>query len=140
MDYTLAGEYSDLITYEVGNAVINPVDGFVYYLRKAAPAGTPCTDTLYWQRVDDETEISVKLATQAIDIAFSNDTDVVNNLTTSTAGSALDAVQGKALNEKIKGYFPNSKTLVLASSTEESTKTFAITVTDDGTLTATEIV
>lgn len=34
---------------------------------------------------------------------------------------------------------PNEKTLVLASSTESSTKKFAITVDDDGLITATEI-
>ena len=51
------------------------------------------------------------------------------------SGSVLDGVVAE-----LEAVVPNSKTLVLASSTAESTKTFAITVDDDGKLTATEIV
>lgn len=38
-----------------------------------------------------------------------NTSDVVNNLTTTTAGKVLDARQGKALNDKFGSYLPTSK-------------------------------
>lgn len=66
--------------------------------------------------------------------------DVVNDLAQTEEGKVLDARQGKALKDTIDGYFPDDMTLVLASSTAESAKKFAITVDDDGELTATEIV
>ena len=71
---------------------------------------------------------------------------VANNLTTTASGKVLDARQGKALKDLIEGVggeldlvYPDSKTLVLLSSTASSTKRFAITVNDDAELTATEI-
>ena len=72
---------------------------------------------------------------------------VANNLTTTATGKVLDARQGKALKgliddltNVVDGVYPDGKTLVLKSSTASSTKEFAITVDDDGELTATEIV
>ena len=53
------------------------------------------------------------------------------------AGQGAD-ISGVAA--KVDGLNPNTKTIVLASSTDASTKQFAVTVNDSGTLTATEIV
>lgn len=77
---------------------------------------------------------------------------------TTSLGSATDQIGAEvtALDEQINGdgdtdlglagdvadlsaALPNEKTLVLASSTASSTKKFAITVIDDGTISATEI-
>ena len=57
----------------------------------------------------------------------------------------LKLVDGNAeiigtLQTSVGTLYPNAKTLVLASSTADSTKTFSITVDDDGELTATEII
>lgn len=59
------------------------------------------------------------------------------------ATNATVAGQGADINgvaAKVDGLNPNTKTIVLASSTDASTKQFAVTVNDSGTLTATEIV
>ena len=45
-----------------------------------------------------------------------------------------------SIDAELNATLPNSKTLVLDSSTASSTKKFAITVDDDGLITATEIV
>ena len=46
----------------------------------------------------------------------------------------------ESVSTKVDGLNPNTKTLVLASSTDASEKQFAITVNDSGVVTATEIV
>ena len=77
---------------------------------------------------------------------------------TTSLGSVTDQIDAEvtALDEQINGdgdtdlglagdvadlsaALPNEKTLVLASSTASSTKKFAITVLDNGTISATEI-
>ena len=78
--------------------------------------------------------------------------------TDSTVGAVIDQIEAAvtALEETVNGNgdtdlglvgdvaaleeaLPNDKTLVLASSTASSTKKFAITVIDNGTISATEI-
>ena len=48
-------------------------------------------------------------------------------------------IQGDTICEVLDNMFTTKK-IVLASSTPDSTKKFEITVTDDGTVTATEVV
>lgn len=67
----------------------------------------------------------------------------------STQGTTLQTLSGdvetisgnvSGLTTKVDTLAPNTKTIVLASSTDASEKNFAITVNDSGVLTATEIV
>lgn len=67
----------------------------------------------------------------------------------STQGTTLQTLSGdvetisgnvSGLTTKVDNLAPNTKTIVLASSTDASEKNFAITVNDSGVLTATEIV
>ena len=56
------------------------------------------------------------------------------------AASESQATTLDSIDADLTAVNPDSKTLVLDSSTAESTKKFAITVDDDGLITATEIV
>ena len=143
----IKGDYSGLTSYAVGD-VVRFTDGTIYVLRKAANAGTVPTDTLYWERMAQPLADAAELMMDAIQVAESGALTgkVANNLTTTASGKVLDARQGKALKELVDNVsteldlvYPDSKTLVLLSSTASSTKKFAITVDDDGELTATEI-
>lgn len=60
---------------------------------------------------------------------------LATNATVAGQGTDISGVAAK-----VDGLNPNTKTIVLASSTDASTKQFAVTVNDSGTLTATEIV
>jgi len=136
----LKGNYSDLVSYSVGDVVVW-TDGTVYILHRPCSAGVPPTDTLYWERLDQYLAKAVTLIMGGISIAEGGALSgkVANNLTTTASGKVLDARQGKALKGLIDAVNPDAKTLVLASSTASSTKKFAITVDDDGELTASEI-
>ena len=145
---TLKGDFSGLASYDVGD-VVRWTDDTIYVLKKPAAAGTPPTDTLYWERAAQSLQDAVDLTLDAIDIAKGGALagKVANNLTTTASGKVLDARQGKTLKtaidevaEDVGTLYPDAKTLVLASSTASSTKKFEITVDDDGELTATEIV
>lgn len=136
---TLKGDWSDLTSYSVGDVV--RFQDVCYVLLQAAAAGTPPTDTLRWNKIDQVLQDAVDLILDAIDIAQGGALagKVANNLTTSTAGKVLDARQGKAMKGLLDALNPDAKTLVLKSSTSKSTKNFAITVDDTGELSATEI-
>ena len=114
------GNYSSGTSYNVGDIAIY-TDGVPYILLKAAPAGTTCHDTLYWNRVQPPLADALVSMNSAI------------NAMLDTIGSDGEAIT--ALNEIIV----DDKTIVLASSTEDSDKKFAITVDDDGEISATEI-
>lgn len=137
---TLKGEYSDLVSYSVGD-VVRWTDSTSYVLLKPASSGTPPTDTFYWNRIDAYLQDAVDLILDAIDIAQGGALagKVANNLTTTASGKVLDARQGKALKGLIDAVNPNAKTLVLASSTASSKKKFEITVDDSGELSVDEI-
>ena len=137
---TLQGEYSDLVSYSVGD-VVRWTDSTSYVLLKPASSGTPPTDTFYWNRIDAYLQDAVDLILDAIDIAQGGALagKVANNLTTTASGKVLDARQGKALKGLIDAVNPNAKTLVLASSTASSKKKFEITVDDSGELSVDEI-
>ena len=131
---TLKGNYSGLTSYSVGDVVCFQD---VFYLKnKESGAGVVPTDTKAWERLGKMASLAAKFAMDAAGSALTG--KVANNLTTSTAGKALDARQGKALKELIDMVNPDSKTIRLASSTASSTKLFDITVDDDGELSATE--
>lgn len=111
----LKGTWSAETTYNVGD-VVKYTDGLVYHLQQPAKAGTPCTNTLYWAMLDQELGEAVCLMLDAVNLALTQ------------------------AQEEIEQYFVNDKTLVLASSTEDSDKRFAITVDDEGDISAAEIV
>ena len=101
--YKYKGNYSALITYEVGDCVTYQ-DGLAYHLRKAiGRAGVSPANSDSWGQLG-------KIALFAIQIAESTAESVAvdtfgkglaNNLTTATAGKALDATQGKALKDAL---------------------------------------
>ena len=114
------GNYNSGTSYSIGDIALY-TDGVPYILLKAAPAGTSCHDTLYWNRVQPPLADALVAIHGAIDTLFDN---------LASEGAAMTA-----LNEIIV----DNKTIILASSTEDSDKKFAITVDDDGDLAATEI-
>jgi len=143
----LKGDYSGLTSYSVGD-VVRFTDDTIYVLRKTCASGTPPTDTLYWERMPQPMADCAELIMDAVVVAEDGALTgkVANNLTTTASGKVLDARQGKALKGLIDDLdtdldklYPSSKSIVLDSSTASSTKKFAITVDDDGELTATEI-
>ena len=81
--------------------VVEYTDGVVYHLQHPATAGTPPTDTLYWGRLDQSLGEAVKLINDALAIVDENAITLANNLTTTAAGKALDARQGKKLKDLI---------------------------------------
>lgn len=104
------GAYDATTNYGVGDVVKQ--DGRYYLMIKDAAAGVHPFNTEYWNPIVDPDTID------ALDIAEDAQ---------AAAGAALD------------GYFPDAKTLVLASSSASSTKKFKITVIDAGTISASEI-
>ena len=114
------GNYNSGTSYSVGDIAIY-TDGVPYILLKAAPAGTSCHDTMYWNRVQPPLADALVAIHGAVDTMFDN-----------------LASEGEAITD-LSEVIIDDKTIVLASSTEDSTKKFAITVDDDGEISATEI-
>ena len=141
----LRGDYAAGTKYNVGD-VVRFTDGIVYLKQKDSAAGIPCTDTLYWGRLDQVLADAVQLIMDGIGMALNG--KVANNLTTTASGKVLDARQGKALKdlidaltgrvEDLEETSPDAKTIRLLSSTADSKKLFDITVDDDGEISATE--
>lgn len=52
------GAYASGTSYSVGDVVVY-TDNVAYWLQKPAVAGTPCHDTLFWGRCDDEIQDTV---------------------------------------------------------------------------------
>jgi len=138
----LKGNWSSLVTYDVGDVVLY-TDGVTYHLQHPCKAGVPPVETRYWSRASQTICDVVGLIMDALDIESGHNLELANNLTTETAGKALDATQGKALKDSLDQLnIPTNisdDAIVLNSSTASSTKQFLITVDDDGDLTATEI-
>ncbi len=136
----MKGDYSNATQYSVGD-LVRFNDGMWYTLVKAAPAGTPPTNTLYWQKQPAEIRFLMSLI---------NDTVAVVAAAAADLDDALDKLDGRvddleeadtSLDERldtIEGQL-NDKVLLLNSSTVESEKQFAITVDDEGDLAATEV-
>ena len=140
----LKGNYSGDTSYSVGD-VVQWTDGTVYVLKKPCPSGTPPTVSRCWERLRQYLDNAVNMIMDGVAMVEAEIPAVANNLTTTAAGKALDARQGKALKTLVDGVSgdlaglnPDSKTIRLASSTASSTKVFDITVDDDGELAATE--
>ena len=114
------GNYNAGTSYSIGDIAIY-TDGVPYILLKAAPAGTSCHDTLYWNRVQPPLADALVSIHGAVNTLFDN-----------------LASEGEAITD-LSEVIVDDKTIVLASSTEDSTKKFAITVDDDGDISATEV-
>ena len=111
------GAYSDGTSYDVGDVVVF-TDGIPYFLQNLAAAGVSCHDTRYWQPLNEELRDAV--------ILFHS---MFSNLQTTLA------VTSGVVNSMLF----DEKTIILQSSTEDSTKRYAITVDDNDGLEATEI-
>lgn len=105
----LKGNYSDDVTYNVGD-VVKYSDDVVYLMQHPCPAGVPPVETRYWGRVGDSLNDIVLMVMDALEIESGNNP--------------------KNLSEDA---------LILKSVTPDSDKEFIITVDDDGELTATEL-
>ncbi len=114
MAKNLKGAYNGETNYGVGDIV--KADSSYYMMVKDAGAGVVYTDTNYWKRICDPDMIDALELSESV---------------ASGASSGTEAA--------VEAYFPDAKTLVLASSTASSTKKFKITVVDNGTISATEI-
>ena len=115
------GAYSDGTSYEVGDAVVF-TDGIPYVLQKPAAVGTGCHNTIYWSRAIEEVA------------------DMITLFHSFLMGLEASAATAAATTAIVDTMLFDEKTLVLASSTEDSDKRYAVTVDDEDGLTATEIV
>lgn len=130
----LKGEWKGNQKYDVGD-ILRYTDGVFYHVQKPCAAGTAPVDTRYWGRLN---QVAAEAASMIMDME-ANDIQLENDLNQSTGGKkALDAHQGKVLKEMIPDNI-SENSIVLNSSTPDSTKQFLITVDDDGEITATEI-
>lgn len=130
----LKGEWKGNQKYDVGD-ILRYTDGVFYHVQKPCDAGTAPVDTRYWGRLN---QVAAEAASMIMDME-ANDIQLENDLNQSTGGKkALDAHQGKVLKEMIPNNI-SENSIVLNSSTPDSTKQFLITVDDDGDITATEI-
>ena len=99
------GAYDGSTSYSVGDAVVFPDDGIAYYMIKSAAAGTKPHDLHYWNRVAQPL--------QEIILMFHGMFSSLN--------------ETKAAVDKV---IFDDKTLVLASSTEDSDKVYTVTIED----------
>ena len=135
---TLKGNYSDLTSYAIGDVVA--YQGNFYIREKEPGSGINPIDTLRWGKIPQILMQAASLVMDGISIAEAGALTgkIADNLTTNSSTKVLSAKQGKALKDELDLFYPDSKTIRLASSTASSTKKFDITVDDDGELTATE--
>lgn len=114
MGLKLKGDYNSGTTYSVGD-VVRYTDNVVYHLQNPAKAGVPPVNTRYWGRVDQPLAEAILMVLDGMEIAIDSvEAEIPSNL--------------------------NDSVLILKSSTASSTKEFAITVDDEGELSADEIV
>lgn len=111
------GAYSDGTSYEIGDVVVY-TDGVPYCLQSAAVAGSKPHNTLYWDRMTGPVA------------------DCVVMFHDMFSGLLSDVAETK---DVVDAVIFDSKTIILDSSTEASTKKYAITVDDEDGLAATEI-
>ena len=114
------GAYSDDVSYSVGDVVVF-TDGVPYRLQLPAAAGTKPHDTSKWNRL---------LGPLAAAVVMFHD------LFVTLTSAAADTAATKAV---VDSMLFDSKTIMLASSTADSDKVFAMTVDDDGDVSATEV-
>jgi len=104
------GDWTSEKTYEVGDVVVYS-DGVVYYLQRPTLNGSTPHDTRCWGRLQAPLAACVLMFHEML----------------------------SGLSDAVNGVIFDSKTLILDSSTESSTKKYAITVDDEDGLAATEI-
>lgn len=121
MGLKLKGDYNSGTTYSVGD-VVRYTDNVVYHLQNPAKAGVPPVNTRYWGRVDQPLAEAILMVLDGVDLS---------DAATVAAVAEVAADIPANLNESV---------LILKSSTASSTKEFAITVDDEGELSADEIV
>lgn len=80
----LKGDYSPGTSYSVGD-VVRYTDDIIYYLFKSCAAGTPCTDSLYWNRLEEPFATSAKYALDVLEKVPNNISDDAITLSTETA-------------------------------------------------------
>ena len=107
-------------TYEVGDVVVY-TDGVVYYLQRPTLTGATPHDTRCWGRLQASLAACVLM---------------FHDLFVTLTSAAADTAATKAV---VDSMLFDSKTIMLESSTAESDKVFAITVDDDGDMSATEV-
>lgn len=119
------GNYDSGTDYSVGDVVIfDDGERAVYTMQHNAPPGQPPTNSLYWGRVG-----------QPLSECILNMQDALDQIP-----AVIETVAAEAVAEALGQYFVDDKTLILASSTEDSDKKFAITVDDEGDIGAAEVV
>ena len=140
----LIGDWASDATYNTGD-VLRYSNGEVYQLLKACKAGTPPTETLYWNKVGQDVAQAVKLILDGVDKAKTEAVATVRQLPeveSTDAGSALmvnssgEWTPQAGVANKLEQVHADG--IVVHSSTAGSNKDMKITVEDDGTITATE--
>jgi len=111
------GDWTSEKTYEVGDVVVYS-DGVVYYLQRPTLTGSTPHDTRCWGRLQAPLAACVLMFHDMF------------------SGLLSDVAETKDVVDAV--IFDN-KTIILDSSTEASTKKYAITVDDEDGLAATEI-
>ena len=76
----LKGEYSGLVSYNVGDIVLYPLNDRSYYLKAPADAGTPPSNSRYWQALDQVSDDMVHRCLDVADACY----DYVNSMITPT--------------------------------------------------------
>ena len=178
------GTYDGSVNYAVGDVAVY-TDGIPYVMHKDAPAGVPCHNVLYWERVPQplaDTVVMFHSMITSMNAAISGATEgaliapeytkttytngdlrrhngklykakqnigTAENWTAShweetTVGAEIAASNGSIATNagnitEIQGVVFDDKTLVLGSSTESSTKKWAITVDDSDGIQVDEI-
>ena len=113
----LKGDYASGTSYAVGD-IVKYTDGVVYQMIKTAPAGTTPHNTVAWSRVPQPMATCALMVMDGVDVANSDDVKLEDDLTQTTAGKkALDAHQGKVLNEAITAVIALLATSYSAEST-----------------------
>ena len=110
MSLKYKGAWDSGKTYEVGDVIVY-TDGVVYHLQRPTLTGSTPHDTRCWGRLQAPLAACVLMFHEML----------------------------SGLSEAVNGVIFDSKTLILDSSTEASTKKYAITVDDEDGLAATEI-
>lgn len=81
---TLKGEFNSGTSYSVGD-IVRYTDDVIYYLFKPCAAGTPCTDSLYWNRLEEPYYSCAKMVLDAMALIPNNISDEAITLSTETA-------------------------------------------------------
>lgn len=120
MNLKYKGAWNSGTSYEVGDVVVY-TDGVVYHLQRPTLTGSTPHDTRCWGRLQAPLAACVLM---------------FHDLFVTLTSAAADTAATKAV---VDSMLFDSKTIMLESSTADSDKVFAITVDDDGDVSATEV-